>query len=158
MRRLISMAIAVALMAAAPALAETTAGGPPDDARLAAAKAVIDSSGGRTETLRYMNQTKAALVTQMRNQDPAAAERAGKQLDEFLTDSNPKIQAFLDEMQGVAINFYASNFTTDELNTIATFQASSAGTKFRAVIPELMASMAAPMFRFQHELMSVVQK
>jgi len=159
MRRALAVVVAAAWLAATPAFADKPdGGGPPDQARLAAAKAVIDSAGGRAETLRYMNQTKAALVTQMRNQDPAAAERAQKQLDEFLTDANPKVVAFLDEMQGLAINFYASNFSTEELNTIAAFQASSAGTKFRAVVPELMASMAAPMFRFQHELMAVVQK
>ena len=101
---------------------------------------------------------RATLVTQMRNSDPSKADKADKNLEAFIREDNPRFAAYLDEMQGLAINFYASSFSTEELKTIATFQASDAGKKLRAAVPELSAAMAAPMFRFQHELMSEMQK
>ena len=156
MKLLATFALAAALaFTAAPASAQTA---PPDEARLAAAKEVIDASGGRTEAFKSMSSIKAAMVAQLRNQDPAKADRAQKALDEFLVESNPKVAAYLDEMQGVAISFYANTFTTEELKTISAFQSSPAAVKFRAVVPELSGAMTAPMFRFQSELMKELGK
>lgn len=156
MKMLTSLALAAAFALTAAAASAQSA--PPDDARLAAAKEVIDAAGGRNEAFKSMAAVKAALVSQLRNQDPAKAERAQKALDAFLVETNPKVVAYLDEMQGVAINFYANAFTTEELKTISAFQSSPAAVKFRAVVPQLSGAMAAPMFRFQHDLMTELGK
>lgn len=147
-------ALAAALIAA-PACAQTS---PPDEARVAAAKEVIASSGGRADTFKYLDSMKTALVGQLRNQDPTKADAAEQRLTAFVSESNPRIVAALDEMEALAINFYATSFTTDELKTIATFQASTAGSKLRTALPQLGATMAAPFFRFQHDLMAEMQK
>ena len=154
MRIIAGMALVMVLMAA-PVAAQRT---PPDEARVAAAKEVIASSGGRADTFKYFGSMKTALVNQLRNQDPGKAEAAKQRLDAYLSEQNPKVAAALDEMEALAISFYASGFTTEELKTIAAFQGSAAGAKLRAAVPELSVAMAAPMFRFQHELMSELQK
>ena len=85
-----------------------------------------------------------------------------KKIDELMTkymdDKSPRIQTYLDEMEAVAIDFYSSRFTVDELKTIGAFQLSPAGQKFHSVVPELMASMTAPMLKFQQGLSEELQK
>ena len=152
LRLLIMVAV---LFAAPPAHAEKAA---PDAAALAAAKEVIEASGGRADALKAMLSVKATYLAQLRGQDQAIVQKAQGVLDRLLDEKNPTILAYVDEMQAAAIDFYATRFTLDELKTIGVFQASPAGIKFRTVIPELMASMTAPMMRFQQGLQQELQK
>ena len=153
MNRCLTMMIAVVL-AAAPAQAQKAA---PEAAALAAAKEVIEASGGRAEALKAMLSVKSAYLAQLRGQEPAVIQKAQSVLDKLLDEKNPAILAYVDEMQAAAIEFYATRFTIDELKLIGVFQASPAGVKFRAAVPELMASMTAPMMRFQQGIQRELQ-
>ncbi len=158
--------LAASLMAVSyPVLAETAVG--PDVAVpkvapapevLAAAKAVIDASGGRGEALKAMSSIKGTYLAQLRGQDPAMIEKVQGILAKLMDEKNPQIAAYLEEMEASAIDFYATRFTADELKAIGAFQVSPAGKKFRAIVPELMAAMQPPMMRFQQALSQELQR
>jgi uncharacterized protein len=153
---LLSLGLAVGLMmAGSPASAQKA---PPDQAVLTAAKAVIAASGGRSDALKTMVAMKDGYVAQVRGKDPQMADKVDGLLAKFMDEKSAPIQNYLDEMEAVAINFYASKFTADELNAIAAFQSSATGQKFRKEVPDLMAAMTAPMFRFQKGLSDELQR
>ena len=155
MSRFRSLLLATILtLTATPLLAETS---PPAPEVLAAAKAVIEASGGRTEALKAMTSIKSTYLGQLKGQDAAMITKAQAALDKLMDEKSAPIQAFLDEMEASAIDFYATRFTADELKIIATFQGSPTGTKFRAVVPDLMSLMQPPMMRFQTGLQQALQ-
>jgi hypothetical protein len=125
---------------------------------ITAAKAVIEASGGRAEALKAMSSIKSTYLAQLRGQDPAMLERVQGVLTKLMDEKNPRIAAYLDEMESSALEFYATRFTADELKAISTFQMSPAGKKFRTVVPELMAVMQPPMMRFQQALSQDLQR
>ena len=140
---------------ASPAVAQKVA---PDAATIAAAKDVIAASGSRADALKAMTSMKGAYLAQLRGQSPEMVKKVDDLMTKFMDEKSPRIQAYLDEMETVAIDFYASRFTVDELKTIGAFQVSPAGQKFRSVVPDLMASMTAPMLKFQQGLSEELQK
>ena len=154
MKRAAVLGFTLAVLAS-PAAAQKVA---PDAATIAAAKDVIAASGGRADALKAMSSMKGAYLAQLRGQSPEMVKKIDELMTKYMDDKSPRIQTYLDEMEAVAIDFYASRFTVDELKTIGAFQLSAAGQKFRSVVPELMASMTAPMLKFQQGLSEELQK
>ena len=130
---------------------------PPDPARQAAAKALLEASGGMAQATKAMEQMKIAFINEIRARNPAEAPQAQAFFDEAFSPTNPRIRTYLGEVEAVILAFYAEHFTVAELEAIARFQASPEGRKFQDLAPQMAASIAGPLIRFQDGLMRDMQ-
>jgi uncharacterized protein len=147
--------LAVAQKAPAPIAAPAAA---LDPARVAAAKDLIAATGGTDAAKKGMEQMTAAIMGQMRGQNPAQAEKFAGFMTKHMAPEGVIVKTYLTEAMDAFTTFYAANFTVAELNEIKGFQASATGKKFQSVAPQMMATMAQPMMKMQQSLITEIQK
>jgi hypothetical protein len=147
--------VALAQKAPAPVAAPAVA---LDPARVAAAKDLISATGGTDAAKKAMEQMTAAIMGQMRGQNPAQAEKFSAVMGKHLAPDGAIVKTYLDEVMNSFTTFYASNFTVAEMGEIKIFQTSATGKKFQSIAPQMMATMAGPMMKMQQSLITEIQK
>jgi len=129
----------------------------PDASQLAAARELVDATGGISMAERVVDEMISGMVKQMRMTNPGAAGEFERVMRVVLSPQSPKVQAYFNEIMDVTTRFYAEKFTTDELRELTAFQRSPLGQKFQRVLPEGMARMGPAMMKFQNSIMPDVQ-
>jgi hypothetical protein len=125
--------LSLALGQSSLARAQNTAtSSPPDSARLAAARAMIEASGAVESMVAGM---KAALPAQkaMNTQLP---EEFWTRVEKRLTQDAPQLA------DSIAV-VYAANFTRPELEALTAFYLSPAGLRLRELQPQIIAQASA---------------
>ena len=154
-RHLRAAALCLALLPASAALAQTPS---LDPARVAAAKDLVAATGGMEQARTGYEQMMAAMISQIRGQNPAEADKFKAFMDRFLAPDGDIAKTYFSETLAAFTTFYAGNFTVAELNEIKTFQGSATGKKFQAKAPEMMSAMAPAMMKMQQSLVAGLQK
>jgi len=126
-------------------------------ARLAAARDLVAAQGGVEQARKFYEQTIAAFSAELRRTHGGGAEQAMRAMENVLNASNPKISGFFDEVQEIAVRFYAERFTIEEMSVATAFISSSAGKKFQAAAPDLLAVLAPAYVRFQNTLFAEIK-
>ena len=155
MKRLGWLVLAV-LLASGSAIAQKAPAA--DPAKVAAATALLETSGSLEDYMKIFGQMKSAVTGQMKGQSPEVLKNVDALFDRLGKPDNPVLKTYMDDVKSGMIAFYSEKFTLDELDQIKAFQASDAGKKFRVLQPELMATLSGPMMKFQQGLMIELQK
>jgi hypothetical protein len=129
----------------------------PDPARLAAARELVEASGSVSAAERVVEEMIAGMANQVRQTQPAAAAEFERVMRTILSPQSPKVQAYFNEIMEVTTNFYAENFTIEELRDLTAFQRSAVGQKFQKVLPQAMARMGPALMKFQASVTPDVQ-
>ena len=128
-----------------------------DPANLAAAKELMAAQGGIEQARKGLEQTKAAMIAEVRRASPAEADGFARFMDTYLGTGNPKVTAFFEKVLESTTNFYAERCTIEEMKGMTTFLGTPAGKKFIALAPEVAAGLAPHFIEFQKGLMADVQ-
>lgn len=146
---------AVTLIAISPAaMAETS---PQDAARLAAAEELVTAMGGDDQARASVTAFIDAINADLRQKLPQKAPALEAYLKDETASGKPRISDLLVDLKKLAVDFYASRFTAEEMQAIAAFQKSAAGRKFQETTPRLMTLLAGRMQDFQGTLMRDLQ-
>jgi uncharacterized protein len=151
------MLLAAAAIAAGLAGLPSQAQRAPDPAQLAAARELFEASGGVGAAERVVEEIIAGMVNQMRQANPAAAAEFERVMRTILSPRSPKVQAYFNDIMEVTTNFYAENFTIEELRDLTAFQRSAVGQKFQRMLPQAMARMGPALMKFQASVAPDVQ-
>jgi hypothetical protein len=132
--RYVTLAIlAIGLLHGASARAQNTAtASPPDSARLAAARAVIEASG-----------TVDAMVAGMKAALPAQKALNTQLPDEFWTRVEKRLAEDAPQLADSIAVVYATNFTQGELEALTAFYRSPTGVRLRDLQPQIIAEASA---------------
>ena len=149
--------IIAAFAFAGPVLAQE-ASPEPDAARVAAAKDLVKAMDARGQTLASLEQLRQALIMRIQASEPRKAVGFIAYTDKEMDPNGPRVSSFLSDMENIAVQFYARNFTPEEMQAIAAFQQSDAGRKFNKLTPELGGLIAVRMGRFQSDLIKAVEQ
>jgi hypothetical protein len=125
--------------------------------KIAAAKALFAAAGGRDTAIKAMDQMRTAMAAQLRQANPAQADKLEGVMAKLLAPSHPRVATYLTEVEEAGVKFYAEKFTISEMKAIAEFQSSPAGKKAQQVMPEMMAQIAGPFVRFQQGMIGELQ-
>jgi uncharacterized protein len=129
----------------------------PDAARMAAARDLVEATGGVAMAEKAIDEMLAGIINSMRQSNPGAAGDFERVMRTILSPSSPKVKAYLQEIMDVTVNLYAEKFTVEEMKELAAFHRSPVGKKFQNVVPEAMSRMAPAMMKFQTGIMPDVQ-
>ncbi len=129
----------------------------PDAARLAAARELVEATGGIAMAEKAIDEMLAGIINSMRQTNPAGAAEFERVMRTILSPSSPKVRAYLQEIMDVTITLYAEKFTVEEMRQLSVFHRSPVGKKFQSVVPEAMSRMAPAMMKFQGGIMPDVQ-
>ncbi|MFN3868871.1 MAG: DUF2059 domain-containing protein [Hyphomicrobiaceae bacterium] len=140
----------------AAALAQQPAA--PDDARIAAARALVEAMGGEGHAQATVAGLKDALIKHMQSTEPAKVVGFVAYMDRELAPTGPRVAAYMADVQRIAVDFYAQRFTAAELEQIAAFQKSEAGRKFQALTPEVGQAIAQRSMQFQADLLRAIEQ
>lgn len=116
------------------ALAEDSPATPPDPARVAAARDLLEVTG----VTKQMDGMVEAMSRGFAKGANADNSEAGKKLSAQFDSSMKKLLEYKDQMITDFANLYAETFTAEEMKTVADFYRSGPGAKFIAKTPELM--------------------
>jgi hypothetical protein len=105
---------------------------PPDSARLAAARAVIEASG-----------TVESMVAGMKAALPAQKAANTQLPDEFWTRVEKRLAQDAPQLADSIAVVYATNFTQPELEALTAFYHSPAGMRLRELQPQIIAEASA---------------
>lgn len=150
-------AILCSLVSAAPLVAQQ-ATADPDAAHVTAAKELVSAMDANTQALASVEQLRQALIMRMQASEPAKVVGFTAYADKEMSPGSPRVKAFLADMENIAVQFYARNFTPEEMKTIAAFQQSPAGRKFNKLTPELGGLIASRMGQFQSDVIKAIEK
>jgi len=146
----------LAVGVAGPARAQDL--GEPDAARIAAARALVDAIGGKSQALSTVDQLRKALIANIQATIPGKAVGFAAYAEKVMAEDSPQVTKYLGDVESLAVNFYARRFTTAEIEAITAFQKSEAGRKFLSQTPELGSQIAARTMLFQREVVGEVEK
>ncbi|MCC0008045.1 MAG: DUF2059 domain-containing protein [Hyphomicrobiaceae bacterium] len=149
--------VAGVLALAAPAFSQE-ATPPPDPANVAAAQDMVKAMDARGQALASIAQLRQALVMHVQANEPNKVVGFTAYTDKELDPQGPRVAGFLSDLENIAVQFYARNFSIEEMKSIAAFQASEAGRKFNKLTPELGGLVATRMGQFQTDLIKAVEK
>ncbi len=107
---------------------------PPDPARVAAARDLLEVTG----VTKQMDGMVEAMSRGFAKGANADNSEAGKKLSDQFDSSMKKLLEYKDQMITDFANLYAETFTAEEMKTVADFYRSGAGAKFISMTPELM--------------------
>ncbi|MET0640273.1 MAG: DUF2059 domain-containing protein [Hyphomicrobium sp.] len=116
------------------ALAEESPATPPDPARVAAARDLLEVTG----VTKQMDGMVEAMSRGFAKGANADNSEAGKKLSAQFDSSMKKLLEYKDQMITDFANLYAETFTAEEMKTVADFYRSGPGAKFITMTPELM--------------------
>lgn len=147
--------VAAILIAVSPsAMAQST---PPDAARIAAAEALVTAMGGDDQASTSVTAFVDAINADLRQKLPQKAPALEAYLKAETATDKSRIKELLADLKKLAVDFYATRFTVEEMQSIAAFQKSPAGRKFQETTPRLMTLLAGRMQDFQGTLMRDLQ-
>jgi hypothetical protein len=129
----------------------------PDAARMAAARDLVEATGGVAMAEKAIDEMLVGIVNSVRQSNPGAAGDFERAMRTILSPSSPKVKAYLQEIMEVTVNLYAEKFTVEEMKAIAAFQRSAVGKKFQGVTVEAMSRMGPAMMKFQSSIMPDMQ-
>lgn len=125
--------LSLALVQSTVARAQNTATSPPpDSARLAAARAVIEASG-----------TVESMVAGMKAALPAQKAMNTQLPDEFWTRVEKRLAQDAPQLADSIAVVYATKFTQPELEALTAFYHSPAGMRLRELQPQIIAEASA---------------
>lgn len=152
-------AMTVAVFAAAT-VASASAQQPaaPDEARTAAARALVEAMGGEGHARATIAGLREALLKHTQATDPGKVIGYAAYMDRELAPTSPRVTTYMADVQRIAVDFYAQRFTAEELAQIAAFQKSEAGRKFQALTPEVGQAIAQRSMQFQAELIRSIEQ
>lgn len=130
----------------------------PDAAQVSAAKELVTAMDARGQALRSLEQLRQALLMRIQSTEPSKAVGFAAYTEKEMDPQSARVQGFLSDLENIAVQFYARNFTPDEMKAIGEFQKSAAGRKFNEKTPELGGLIATRMGQFQTELIKAVQQ
>jgi hypothetical protein len=107
---------------------------PPDPARVAAARDLLEVTG----VTKQMDGMVDAMSRGFAKGANADTSEAGKKLSDQFDASMKKLLDYKDQMVTDFANLYAETFTAEEMKSVADFYRSGAGAKFISKTPELM--------------------
>jgi uncharacterized protein len=116
------------------ALADDQPATPPEPARVAAARDLLEVTG----VTKQMDGMVEAMSRGFAKGANADNSEAGKKLSDQFDSSMKKLLEYKDQMIGDFANLYAETFTAEEMKAVADFYRSGAGAKFISKTPELM--------------------
>jgi len=116
------------------ALADDAPQTPPDPARVAAARDLLEVTG----VTKQMDGMVDAMSRGFAKGANAGNSEAGKKLSDQFDTSMKKLLEYKDQMITDFANLYAETFTAEEMKAVADFYRSGAGAKFISKTPELM--------------------
>ena len=130
----------------------------PDAAHVAAATELVSAMDAKTQALTSVEQLRQALIMRIQASEPKKVVGFTAYADKEMRPDSPLVKQFLTDMENIAVQFYARNFTPDEMKAIAVFQKSEAGRKFNRVTPELGGLIATRMGRFQTDVIKAIEQ
>ena len=107
---------------------------PPDPARVAAARDLLEVTG----VTKQMDGMVEAMSRGFAKGANADSSEAGKKLSDQFDSSMKKLLEYKDQMITDFANLYAETFTAAEMKSVADFYRSGAGAKFISMTPQLM--------------------
>lgn len=107
---------------------------PPDPARVAAARDLLEVTG----VTKQMDGMVEAMSRGFAKGANADLSEAGKKLSDQFDSSMKKLLEYKDQMITDFANLYAETFTAEEMKSVADFYRSGAGAKFISMTPQLM--------------------
>lgn len=107
---------------------------PPDPARVAAARDLLEVTG----VTKQMDGMVEAMSRGFAKGANANSSEAGKKLSDQFDSSMKKLLEYKDQMITDFANLYAETFTAEEMKSVADFYRSGAGAKFISMTPQLM--------------------
>jgi hypothetical protein len=107
---------------------------PPDPARVAAARDLLEVTG----VTKQMDGMVDAMSRGFAKGANADTSEAGKKLSDQFDSSMKKLLEYKDQMITDFANLYAETFTVEEMKAVTDFYRSGAGAKFISKTPELM--------------------
>jgi uncharacterized protein len=107
---------------------------PPDPARVAAARDLLEVTG----VTKQMDGMVDAMSRGFAKGANADTSETGKKLSDQFDASMKKLLEYKDQMITDFANLYAETFTAEEMKSVADFYRSGAGAKFISKTPELM--------------------
>ncbi|MFA5958224.1 DUF2059 domain-containing protein [Hyphomicrobium sp.] len=116
------------------ALADDTTATPPDPARVAAARDLLEVTG----VTKQMDGMVEAMSRGFAKGANADNSEAGKKLSAQFDSSMKKLLDYKDQMISDFANLYAETFTAEEMKAVADFYRSGPGARFISMTPELM--------------------
>jgi hypothetical protein len=128
-----------------------------DPARTAAARELVEATGGIAMAEKAIDEMLTGIVNSMRQTNPVSAAEFERMMRTVLSPSSPKVRAYLQEIMDVTVTLYAEKFTVEEMRQLSAFHRSAVGKKFQSVMPEAMSRMAPAMMKFQSSIMPDVQ-
>lgn len=140
------------------ALAQATARVEPDASHVAAARDLVKAMDAEGQARASLEQLRQALIARVQASEPAKAPGYAAYADKAMQPDGALVKGFLSDLDNMAVQFYARNFTPDEMKAIGVFQSSAAGRKFNKLTPELGGLIAARMGQFQSEFIKAVEK
>lgn len=140
------------------ALAQVTAGAEPDASHVAAARELVKAMDAEGQARASLEQLRQALIARVQASEPAKAAGYSAYAEKAMQPGGALVKGFLSDLDNMAVQFYARNFTPDEMKAIGVFQSSEAGRKFNKLTPELGGLIAARMGQFQSDLIKAVEK
>ncbi|HRY06990.1 MAG TPA: DUF2059 domain-containing protein [Hyphomicrobiaceae bacterium] len=130
----------------------------PDDAHVVAARELVVAMDAKAQTLTSVAQLRQALIMRMQATEPKKVVGFTAYADKEMAAGSPRVTQFLADIENIAVQFYARNFTPEEMKAIAAFQHSPAGRKFNKLTPELGGLIASRMGQFQSDVIKAIEK
>ena len=143
--RLLALCFAISF---APSLNAEEASPPPDPARVAAARDLLEVTG----VTKQMDGMVEAMSRGFAKGAGADTSETGKKLSAQFDASMKKLLEFKDQMISDFAELYAETFTAEEMKTVADFYRSGAGAKFISKTPELMRRGAAIGMKYSEKI------
>jgi hypothetical protein len=128
-----------------------------DAAKLAAARELVEATGGAAMAERFVDEMINGMVQQMRVQSPSQAAEFERIMRTVMSPNSPKVKAYFNEIMEVTTQFYAEKFTVEELRQLTAFQRTPVAQKFMKIAPEAMSRMTPAIMKFQNSIMPDVQ-
>ncbi len=141
------LALAVAIALANPLAAEETLP-PPDPARVAAARDLLEVTG----VTKQMDTMVETMSRGFSTGAQAETSEVGKRMAEQFDAGMKKLLEYKDQMISDFADLYARTFTAEEMKTVADFYRSGAGAKFISMTPELMQKGAAIGMKYSEKI------
>ena len=130
----------------------------PDAAHVAAARELVSAMDANGQALASIEQLRQALVMRLQASEPKKVVGFTAYADKEMNPTSLLVKQFLADMENIAVQFYARNFSPEEMTAIAAFQRSEAGRKFNKVTPELGGLIASRMGQFQSDVIKAIEK
>lgn len=130
----------------------------PDATRVAAARELVAAMDANAQALASVEQLRQALIMRMQATEPKKVVGFTAYADKEMAPNSARVKEFLTDMENLAVQFYARNFTPEEMKSVAAFQQSEAGRKFNKLTPELGGLIATRMGQFQSDVIKAVEK